>query len=95
MDPEDRKLLQRTAEGVARIEGRMQAIQEGHERELRAVHSRITEVKGDLDGDIKDLREERRKPALVAGAGGAGVIVGLVEVIKMLLGMKVGGGGGG
>lgn len=87
---------------VNRIEGAIPEIKENHQREIRAVHTRIREVREELSEDIGEVHEVAKcakQKAVAAGTGNkqaaggiavvtAGVITGIAHAIKTLLGME-------
>lgn len=65
------------------------------EERNRGAHARITEVKRDLDEDVRELRNRPVRRGVVAGAGGATGVLAVVEAAKLLLKGLFGNGSGG
>jgi hypothetical protein len=62
--------LQTIGETVARIDERTKLMARNHEREIRGVHTRISEVKADLEKGMAD--SERRSCSKIEGRGAKG-----------------------
>lgn len=90
MTPEQEAKLDACVTGITRVDERTLNMAQNHEREIRAVHTRIGEVKDDLEKDIERAEEDCEKKIEAAtkenggtsrrqllGAGGGGAVGGL------------------
>lgn len=75
----------------ARIEGRMDELKEAQQRDIRAVHYRIDEVKADLSKSIKAAEKRAsavdKRPAAAAGGTVALVVGVLGEALRRIIGL--------
>lgn len=80
MNPAQEAKLDKVVEVATRVDERTLEMKETHEREIAAVHHRITEVRGEAAQDVKDLRGEVKRlsgiistavSAVIAAAGQA------------------------
>lgn len=73
LEPQERDQLNRIEGALGEVSGKLAAYQETHDRDVRAVHRRVDEVKADLRRDLADVEKRTcRKVKRVAEASGTG-----------------------
>lgn len=84
---EMREHREETRSAFASLGTKVDAHADACQERNRAAHARISEVKDDLEADVRELRAQGKRPALVSGAGASAGVVGLYELFKRLLGL--------
>lgn len=80
LEPHELEKLDEIGKAVTRIDERTKRMDDETGRRFESTHRRIDEVKADLEGDVRDVRDESRRHAARVG-GASGGLLGALSLV--------------